>query len=149
MGDSISHKPSVTTFLCVLASLLLSDICILLFILHSSEDIKTYLHKQYVHFSHLKHCQCSISQFSRQNTWGFLTLKPCRALVQHNCLERNVKQMKIKGSDEVYIRCFIALLYIWNRTSSNNGVAVVGRLLEISKTAFIYSLSVPFVLKRH
>lgn len=46
MGESINHKPSVSTFLCVLARLLLSDICILLLILHSTEDVKTYLHKQ-------------------------------------------------------------------------------------------------------
>lgn len=62
--------------------------------------------KQNVHFSHLKHWQCSISQFSRKNTWGFLTPKPREALVQRNCLERNVKQMQIKGSDGVYVRLF-------------------------------------------
>lgn len=45
MGETISHKPSVTTFLWILASLLLNDICIVLLILHSSRDIKTYLDK--------------------------------------------------------------------------------------------------------
>lgn len=54
-AETAGHKISVTSFLRVVASILLSDIYIVLFmLLHTSIHIKIYLHKQYVDFSLLK-----------------------------------------------------------------------------------------------
>lgn len=55
-AEAAGHKISVTSFLRVVASILLSDIYIVLFmLLHTSIHIKMYLHKQYVgfHFSNV------------------------------------------------------------------------------------------------
>lgn len=90
-------------------------------LLHNSRDIKTYLHKPYVDFSHLKHWQCSIPQFLRQNTRGFSTPKTTWSSRSASCLERNVKRLRI-----MCVWCgvvwwvsdgFVVQLYTWNRTS--------------------------------